>query len=68
MRVLADLVPESGFLFGTKPSSCDAAIYGFIANIYFYEIATPLKQFLLSRPNLVAHCQAVQTALDGLSC
>ena len=35
LRVLADLVPESGFLFGAKPSSCDAAIYGFIANIYF---------------------------------
>ncbi len=68
LRVLADLVPASGFLFGAKPSSCDAAIYGFIANIYFYEIATPLKQFLLSRPNLVAHCQAVQTALDVLSC
>ena len=68
LRVLADLVPASGFLFGAKPSSCDAAIYGFIANIYFYEIDTPLKQFLLSRPNLVAHCQAVQTALDGLSC
>ena len=68
LRVLADLVPASGFLFGAKPSSCDAAIYGFIANIYFYEIDTPLKQFLLSRPNLVAHCRAVQTTLDGLSC
>jgi glutathione S-transferase len=68
LGVLADLVPASGFLFGAKPSSCDAAIYGFIANIYFYEIDTPLKEFLLSRPNLVAHCLAVQTALDGLSC
>ncbi len=68
LRVLADLVPASGFLFGAKPSSCDAAIYGFIANIYFYEIDTPLKEFLLSWPNLVAHCRAVQTALDGLSC
>ena len=51
LRVLADLVPASGFLFGAKPSSCDAAIYGFIANIYFYEIDTPLKEFLLSWPN-----------------
>jgi hypothetical protein len=68
LRVLADLVPASGFLFGAKPSSCDAAIYGFIANIYFYEIDTPLKQFLLSRTNLLAHCRAIQAALDGLSC
>lgn len=48
LRVLADLVPASGFMFGAKPNSCDAAIYGFIANIYFYEIGTPLKEFLLS--------------------
>jgi len=66
LRVLADLVPANGFLFGSKPRSCDAAIYGFIANIYFYEIDTPLKQFLLSRPNLVAHCWAVQAALDAV--
>jgi glutathione S-transferase len=68
LRVLADLVPASSFMFGAKPSSCDAAIYGFIANIYFYEIDTPLKEFLLSWPDLVTHCRAVQTALDGLSC
>jgi glutathione S-transferase len=65
LRVLANLVPSSGFLFGATPSSIDATIYGFTANIYFYEIDTPLKTFLLSRPNLVAHCQAVRAALDG---
>jgi glutathione S-transferase len=64
LTVLADLVPGSGFLFGVKPRSCDAGIYGFIANIYFYEIDTPLKAFLLSRPNLVAHGRAVHAALD----
>jgi glutathione S-transferase len=65
LRVLADLVPESGFLFGAKPCSCDAGIYGFTANIYFYEIDTPLKEFLMSRPNLAAHCQAVHAAIGG---
>ena len=35
-----------GYAFGTKPTSLDAAIYGFIANIYFLPIATPLKQFV----------------------
>jgi glutathione S-transferase len=66
LLVLADLVPASGFLFGAKPTSCDAGIYGFIANIYFYEIDTPLKECLRSRPNLVAHCLAVQAALDAV--
>jgi glutathione S-transferase len=63
LRVLADLLSESEYLFGAKPCSIDAAIYGFIANIYFYEIDTPLKKFLTSRENLVAHCQSIHAAL-----
>ena len=63
LGVLADLLSESEYLFGAKPGSIDAAIYGFIANIYFYEIDTPLKQFLTSRENLVAHCQSIHAAL-----
>ena len=42
-----------------------AGIYGFTANIYFHEIDTPLKEFLMSRPNLAAHCRAVHAALGG---
>ena len=65
LKVLADLVPSSGFLFGARPNSIDAGIVGFTANIYFYEIDTPLKYFLVSRPNLVAHCRVVHAAIDG---
>jgi hypothetical protein len=32
------------------PSSIDAAIYGFVANILFYPIATPLKEFVDAHP------------------
>ena len=65
LRVLAHLVPETGFLFGEEPCSGDASIYGFTANIYFYEIDTPLKEFLMSRPHLGAHCRAVHAALSA---
>ena len=46
-------------MHGEKPTSIDAGIYGFIANIYFYEIDTPLKEFVLSNANIVRHCRAV---------
>ena len=62
LRVLANLLPRSGFLFGEKASSADAGIYGFVANIYFYEIDTPLKEFVISHANLVAHCRSIHTA------
>ena len=65
LQVLANLLPARGFLFGAKPSSIDAAIYGFTANIYSYEIDTLLKEFLTSQPNLVLHCQSVHAALEG---
>jgi glutathione S-transferase len=43
LQALASFIPDAGFLFGAEPCSIDAGIYGFLANIYFYKIETPLK-------------------------
>ena len=59
LAVLADLVPDGGYVHGANPTSVDAGIYGFIANIYFYDIDTPLKEFVVGRRNLVRHCVAI---------
>src|SRR5215475_2977176 len=56
LGVLARLVPADGYVYGPRPTSIDAAIYGFLANIWFYDIETPLKQFVAARPNLIRHC------------
>ena len=64
LGTLANLLPKSGNLFGTRPTSIDAGIYGFIANIYFYEIDTPLKQFVVSQTNLVEHCRSIHAAVS----
>jgi glutathione S-transferase len=63
LRILADLIPMGDYAFGPKPTSLDAAIYGFIANIYFLPIETPLKQFVDSHPNLIRHCTAIHQAI-----
>jgi len=65
LSVLADLIPPSGYLHGATPTSIDAGIYGFIANIYFYAIDTPLKEFVISRQNLVCHCMAIHEKVMG---
>jgi glutathione S-transferase len=59
LRVVADLIGASGFVFSPEPASIDAAIYGFVANIHFYDIDTPLKRYVRSRPDLVRHCLAI---------
>jgi glutathione S-transferase len=63
LAVLADLVPAIGYVHGRDPTSIDAGIYGFIANIYFYAIDTPLKEFVSSRQNLMRHCTAIHEAV-----
>jgi hypothetical protein len=59
LGVLADLVPAGGYVHGANPTSVDAGIYGFIANIYFYDIDTVLKQFVSLRENLLRHCTTI---------
>jgi glutathione S-transferase len=65
LGVLADLIPDNGFVHGERPTSIDAAIYGFVANIYFYDIDTPLKQFVVSHANIVRHCRAIHDAVTA---
>jgi glutathione S-transferase len=59
LGVLARLVPADGYVHGPRPTGIDAGIYGFIANIHFYTIDTPLKSFVAGQPNLVRHCLAL---------
>ncbi len=59
LGVLSRLIPGSAYVHGDKPTTIDAGIYGFIANIHFYDIDTPLKQCVRSHPNLVRHCEAI---------
>ena len=68
-RGLADLgrLPVSaprGYLHGEKPTSVDAGICSFIANIYF-DIDTPLKQFVTAHGNIVRHCHAIHDTVSG---
>jgi glutathione S-transferase len=64
LAALATLVPPHGYVHGDKPTSIDAAIYGFVANIYFYDIKTPLKEFVVSRSSLAEHCRAIHAAVS----
>ena len=65
LGALAGLIPSRGYLHGEKPTSVDAGIYCFMANIYFYDIDTPLKQFVSAHDNIVRHCHAIHDAVSG---
>jgi glutathione S-transferase len=65
LGALAGIIPANGYVHGATPTSIDAGIYAFIANIYFYDIDTPLKQFVVAHDNIVRHCQAIHAAVSG---
>jgi glutathione S-transferase len=65
LTALAELIPAHGYVHGEKPTSVDAGIYGFIANIYFYDIDTPLKQLVTAQGKIERHCRAVHEAVSG---
>jgi hypothetical protein len=64
---LSHLIGEAGFLFGASPTSTDAGVYGFIANIYDYDIETLLRAFVASQPNHVRHCKAIRAAVSAVT-
>ena len=63
LGVLARAIPATGFVHGEQPTSIDAGIYGFVANISFYDIDTPLKRFVVAHDHLVRHCRAIHEAV-----
>jgi glutathione S-transferase len=65
LDAIVELLPESGFLFGATPCSADAGLYGFLANILFYPIETPLKMHLAAQARLVAHCEAMHVLVNS---
>jgi glutathione S-transferase len=65
LAAIAELIPPRGFVHGEKPTSIDAAIYGFIANIHFYDIDTPLKRFVSAHDHIVRHCNAIHAAVSA---
>ena len=64
LAALANLIPRQGYVHGDRPTTIDAGIYGFVANIYFYDIETPLKEFVVSHDGLVQHCHTIHAAVS----
>jgi hypothetical protein len=64
LAALANPIPRQGYVHGDRPTAIDAGIYGFVANIYFYDIDTTLKEFVVSHAGLVRHCRTIHAAVS----
>ena len=49
---IGNLLQNKPFLFGKQIKAIDACCYGFLANIFYFEIDTPLKKCINAHPHL----------------
>ncbi|WP_454782126.1 glutathione S-transferase family protein [Legionella sp. WA2022007384] len=50
LQAILYLLGDKNYLFGNKVHTVDACCYGFLANILYFEIETPLKDFIVQTP------------------
>lgn len=57
-------MPRQGYLHCNRPTTIDVGIYGFVANIYFYDTETALKGFVVSHDGLAQHCRTIHATVS----
>lgn len=57
---LSDFLADKPYFMGNQPSSLDASAYGILVNTLACPIESPLKEYALTKTNLVQFCQRVQ--------
>jgi glutathione S-transferase len=60
LAALGEHLNVKPYFMGDKPTSIDATIYAFIANMWEVQIDTPLKAIVGKHKNLVAYCERMR--------
>lgn len=64
LHVINSLLGTNDFFFGKSVHTLDACCYGFLANIFYFDIKTPLKDFIVSQTNLSNYIQRIRDLLN----
>lgn len=57
---LGNFLDNKAYFFGDKPTSLDASAYGVLVNTLACPIESPLKEYALSKQNLLDYCRRMQ--------
>jgi glutathione S-transferase len=60
ITAIANFLGDKPYFMGNQPSTIDATIYAFVANLVYVPIASPLKQQTEKYPQLKAYCERMQ--------
>ena len=64
LAAIAALMPESGFAVADRPTSTDATLYAFVANLLIPPIETPLKHAAAALPVFPAYLARMRHWLE----
>ena len=56
MRAVSDQLGDNPYLLGERPTTVDATVYAYLANLMQTPMDCPARDFGLSRQNLVSYC------------
>ena len=60
LEAISAILAEKDYCFGDKPSSLDATVFAFLAQIYLVSLTSPLKELASNYPNLEKYCERFQ--------
>lgn len=61
LEALITILGNKSYLFGDKPSSYDAVVYAFLANLIDVPLECPLNTFARDRETLCNYCQRIKS-------
>ncbi len=60
LHVLSVFLAKNNFCFGDEPTSIDACIYAFLANILYSPIPSPLQEYAQTQPHFIIYCEQMR--------
>lgn len=67
VSAIADFLADKPYMLGERPSTLDATAYGFLANLLWAPVDSPVQRHARERPNLEAYCRRMQARYFGAS-
>ncbi|CDZ76508.1 hypothetical protein BN59_00778 [Legionella massiliensis] len=64
LAILDRILGDKDFIFGGDIHSIDACCYGFLANIYYFDINTPLKNYIDAETSLGPYTNRIRKLLE----
>ena len=65
IAAIAEHLNVKPYFMGERPTTIDATVYAFLANMWEVELDTPLKALVGKHKNLVAYCERMHGKCFG---